>query len=89
MEHRGEVRGQLFGVLTRLGDRLPSHQATFILELIDVSEWGTALEQIADVLSEDEVVLRDDERNDLLALNRMLGMGERVPAALSLCPQIA
>src|SRR5665648_548610 len=81
-----DLRGRLLGILIRLEDRLAPSQVVFIHELIDVGEWGVALEAIADVLAEDEVEIHDDEREDLLMLNGRLGMGERVPHALSFCP---
>lgn len=89
MEHRSEIRGALFGVLIRLEDRLAAEQVRFIHELIDGDEWGVALEQIADVLAEDEMVLREDERADLIALNDRMGMGSRVPRVLALCPSVS
>jgi len=45
-----------------------------------------ALEQIADVLSEDEQPLTTDERSDMLALVERMKMGERVPNALAFWP---
>lgn len=90
-----EVRDALVRALNRLDDRIattkveyPVNQVDVLNELISAGEWGLALEQIADVLSEDEAGLRDDEREDLLALNGRLGMGERVSSALSLCPRL-
>lgn len=61
-----EIRGRLLAVLNRREVRLPASQATLIHELVGAGEWGLALEQIADVLSEDEIGLRDDERTELL-----------------------
>ncbi len=86
MDDWKDLRGRLLGILIRLEDRLAPSQVVFIHELIDVDEWGVALEAIADVLAEDEVEIHDDEREDLLMLNGRLGMGERVPHALSFCP---
>lgn len=68
---------------------MTAEQGTFIRELIHGDEWGIALEQIADVLAEEGAALRDDERDQLLALNRRMGMGDRVPSALSLCPRMS
>ncbi len=56
-------------------------------EFIDVGEFGLALEQIADVLSEDEQPLTPDERSDMLALARRMKMGGRVPRVLEYCPE--
>ena len=60
--HYEEIAGQLHGLLIRLDDRLPGKDVTLIAEFIDVGELGLALEQMADVLSEDERPLTPDER---------------------------
>lgn len=83
-----DLRGRLLGALIRLEDRLPADQVTFIHEYVDAGEWVLALEQLADVLSEDEIGLRDDERAELLVLNASMGMGSRVPDVLGGCPAI-
>jgi hypothetical protein len=49
-----DIAGHLRGLLIRLNDRLPGKYVTLIAEFIDANELGLALEQIADVLSEDE-----------------------------------
>jgi hypothetical protein len=84
-----DLRGRLLAALIRLEDRLSPDQAALIHEFIDAGEWGLALEQIADALSEDEIGLRDDERVELLALNTRMGMGDRVPHALTFCPSLS
>ena len=84
-----KIRDDLVGLLNRLGDRLAMDQVVFIDELINAGERVLALEQIADVLSEDEIGLLDGERDDLIALNTRLGMGDRVPHALVFCPAIS
>ena len=81
-----EIAGLLHGLLIRLDDRLPAKDITLIAEFIDVGELGLALEQVADVLSEDEQPLSADERADILALVDRMQMDERVPHALSFCP---
>lgn len=81
-----EIAGLLHGLLIRLDDRLPKRQATLVAEFIDANELGLALEQMADVLSEDEQPLSTDERADMLALAARMQMGDRVPQALELCP---
>jgi hypothetical protein len=84
-----DVRGRLFGLLIRLDDRLSERDAKLIHEFIEVGEYGLALEQIADVLSEDEVPISDQERADMLALVEAMEMGDRVPGALGWCPRLA
>lgn len=81
-----EISAHLHGLLIRLDDRLPDKDITLIAEFIDANELGLALEQLADVLSEDEQPLSEDERADMLALVDRMQMGERVSRALSFCP---
>lgn len=76
----------LHGLLIRLDDRLPGKDVTLIAEFIDANELGLALEQMADVLSEDGQPLSADERADMLALAARMRMGDRVPRALTFCP---
>lgn len=82
-----EIAGQLHSLLIRLDDRLPGKDVTLIAEFIDANELGLALEQMADVLSEDEQPLTPDERADMLALVERMQMGDRVPRALQFCPE--
>lgn len=70
----------------QLDDRLPSNDVTLIGEFIDANELGFALEQMADVLSEDEQPLLADERADMLTLVDLMQMGGRVARALAFCP---
>jgi hypothetical protein len=81
-----EIAGLLHGLLIRLDDRLPGKDITLIAEFIEANELGLALEQLADVLSEDERPLSADERADMLALVDRMQMGDRVPRALTFCP---
>ncbi|MFE4000455.1 MafI family immunity protein [Nocardioides sp. YIM B13467] len=82
-----EIAGRLRGLLIRLADRLSSEDITLIAELVDANELGLALEQLADVLSEDERPLTEDERADMVALADRMHMGDRVPHALAFCPE--
>ncbi|WP_332761239.1 MafI family immunity protein [Pseudarthrobacter sp.] len=82
-----EIAGILHGLLIRLDDRIQSEDLALISEFIDVGELGLALEQMADVLSEDEQPLTSDERADMLALVSRMGMDGRVPEALAFCPE--
>jgi hypothetical protein len=82
-----EIAGVLRGLLIRLDDRLPGKDVTLITEFIDANEPGLALEQIADVLSENEQPLTASERADMLALADRMQVGDRVPRALSSCPE--
>lgn len=81
-----EIAGVVRGLLIRLDDRLPGKDVS-IADFIDANELGLALEQIAEVLSEDEQPLAAAERADMLALVDRMLMGDRVPLALSSCPE--
>ena len=82
-----EIASILRGLLIRLDDRLPAKDVTLIAEFIDAHELGLALEQIADVLSEDEQPPAAGERAEMLALVDRMQMGDRVPRVLSFCPE--
>jgi hypothetical protein len=82
-----EIAGVLRGLLIRLDDRLPAKDVTLIVEFIDANEDGLALGQIADVLSEDEQPLAAGERADMVKLVDRMQLGDRVPRALSFCPE--
>jgi hypothetical protein len=84
--HYEEIGRVLHALLIRLEDRLPGEQVTLVAEFIDANELGLALEQMADVLSEDEQPLSADERTDMLALIERMKMNDRVPQALAFCP---
>ena len=81
-----EVIGRLRGLLIGLDDRLVQKDATLIAEFIDVGELGLALEQMADVLSEDSLPVAPVERQDMLDLVVRMEMDDRVPNALRFCP---
>ncbi len=81
-----EIAGKLRALLIVLSDRLPEKDVRLIGEFIDANELGLALEQIADVLSEDEHPLSATERMNMLALVDRMGMDQRVPQALAFCP---
>jgi hypothetical protein len=81
-----EIAGLLRGLLIRLSDRLSDKDLLLIAEFIDANELGLALEQMAEVLSEDAHPLGPDERSDMLALVERMRMDGRVPRALAFCP---
>lgn len=70
-----------------LDDRLPGNQVTVIAGFIDANELGLALEQMADVLSEDEQPLTAEERAGMLGLTDRMRIDDRVPRVLAACPQ--
>jgi hypothetical protein len=81
-----DLTGRLRGLIILLDEHLTSDQARSADELIDASEFGVALEHLADWLSEDETPIPDDVRRDFERLSSQMGNVERVMGALSLCP---
>lgn len=82
-----ELRGRLFGLLIRLEGRLRVGDAREVHELIEVDEYGLALEQMVGTLAETATPIGDDERADMLALAQAMQMDDMVPRALSSCPR--
>jgi hypothetical protein len=82
-----DLAGRLYGLLIGLGDRLNGEQARLLHHFIDVGEYGLALEEIAGALAQDTIAVTDQERGDMLALNRQMKMGGIVPHTLGFCPR--
>lgn len=78
----------LRGLLVRLDDRMSVKDLVLIAEFVDVGELGLALEQMADVLSEEDLAVSDDERTDMLALADRMKISNRIRRALEFCPQL-
>ena len=85
-----ELAWRLYGLLIGLDDRIGSEQAQWLHHVIDVGEYGLALEDIAGTLAQDAIAITAQERADMLALaDRMNLEGDLVPRALAACPQTA
>ena len=84
-----DLTGRLRGLIILLDEQLTLDQARSAEELVDASEFGVALETLADWLSEDGTPLPDDVRRDFERLSSQMGNAERVMGALSLCPTAA
>lgn len=72
----------LRGLLVRLDDRMSVKDLVLIAEFVDVGELGLALEQMADVLSEEDLAVSDDERTDMLALADRMKISNHIRRAL-------
>ena len=81
-----DLIGRLRGLVILLGDRLTPEQAHGADEHIDASEFGVALETLADWLSEHATPIPDDIRRDFERLSAQIGIVERVMRPLGLCP---
>jgi hypothetical protein len=80
------LQGKLRGLLIDLEDRLTPQTCAFVDEFIDHSECGLALETMAEMLSEAASPITSDERDRMLELATEMGMNDRVPGHLALCP---
>ena len=85
-----DLAGRLYGLLIGLDDRIGSEQAQWLHHVIDVGEYGLALEDIAGTLAHDAIAITGQERADMLALAARMNLeGDLVPRALAACPQTA
>jgi hypothetical protein len=85
-----DLAGRLYGLLIGLDDRIGSEQAQWLHHVIDVGEYGLALEDIAGTLAQDAIAITGQERGDMLALAARMNLeGGLVPRALAACPQTA
>ena len=86
--HFEDLAGRLYGLLIGLDDRIGSEQAQWLHHVIDVGEYGLALEDMAGTLAQDAIAVTDQERGDMMALaDRMKLEGGLVPRALAACPR--
>jgi hypothetical protein len=81
-----DLTGRLRGLIILLAERLSLDQARSADELIDASEFGVALETLADWLGENETPIPDGVRRDFERLSVQLGNVERVMRPLDRCP---
>jgi hypothetical protein len=82
-----DLAGRLYGLLIGLEDRLDRQDARQLHHVIEVGEYGLALEDIAGTLAQASTPITDQERSDMLALTATMGMDNLVPRALASCPR--
>ena len=80
-----DVRGQLFSLLIAVEDRLGRAEAQWVHHVIDVDEYGLALDDMVGILAYTQAAVTDQERAAMLALARKMQMDELVPRVLQ-CP---
>jgi hypothetical protein len=83
---RSDLTGRLRGLIILLAERLSLDQARIGDELIDASEFGVALETLADWLGENETPIPDGVRRDFERISLQIGNVERVMRSLDHCP---
>jgi hypothetical protein len=83
-----DLAGRLYGLLIAVEDRLGPEQAQWVHHVIEVGEYGLALEDIAGILAHAQAPVTDQERSDMLALAATMTMDDHlVPRALESCPR--
>jgi hypothetical protein len=81
-----ELSDRVRGLLIAVEDRLPTKTGTFVGELIDASEFGIAVETMAEVLCESGQSVASEERAEFMELVRRMAMDDRVERNLAMCP---
>ena len=66
------LRGELFSLLIAVEDRLGREQARWVHHVIDVDEYGLALEDMVGILAQAKAPVTDQERASLLGLARRI-----------------
>ena len=83
-----ELAGRLYGLVIRLGDRLPAGQARWLHHVIDAGEYGLALEDMTGMLAHGMIATSGEERAGILALAARMKLEDGVvPRALGNCPE--
>ena len=83
-----DLAGRLYGLVIRLAGLLPPDEARWLCHVVEVGEYGLALEDMAGMLAHGKIAITGDERGDMLALaGRMKLEGSLVPRALAACPR--
>ena len=81
-----DLRGQLFSLLIAVEDRLGREQARWVHHVIDVDEYGLALEDMVAILAQAGAPVTDQERADMLGLARKMQMDDLVPRVVQCFP---
>ena len=52
-----DLAGRLYGLVISFSDRLPADQAQWLHHVVDVGEYGLALEDLAAMLTDDKITV--------------------------------
>ena len=63
-----DLAGRLYGLVIMLADRLPPDEARWLCHVVEVGEYGLALEDMAGMLAHGKIAITGTEREDMLAL---------------------
>jgi hypothetical protein len=81
-----DVTGRIRGLVIMLDDKVTIEQSRSVDEMIDASEFGVALQALADYLAESSTALPDDLRLDFERLASKMEIRDAVMETLSRCP---
>ena len=69
-----DLAGRLYGLVIIFSDRLPADRIQWLHHVVEVGEYSLALEDLAGMLAYDKIAVTDQERGDIAALARQMGM---------------
>ena len=69
-----DLAGRLYGLVISFSDRLPADHARWLHHLVDVAEYGLALEDLAAMLTYGKIAISDQECGEVAALARQMRM---------------
>lgn len=81
-----DLTGRLRGLVIMLDDKITIDQTRYVDESIDASEFGIALQALADYLAESSTAIPDDLRLDFERLASKIEIRDAVMDTLSRCP---
>ena len=82
-----DLAGRLYGLVIRLGDRMPADGAGWVHHVTEVGEYELALEDLAAILAHGKTAITDRERADMLALGRGMTLRHDLAGMLGACPR--
>ena len=79
-----DLAGRLYGLVIRLGDRIPADSAGWVHHVTEVGKYELALEDLAAILAHGKTPITDQERADMLALGRKMTLRHDLAGVLGL-----
>ncbi len=76
-----DLTGRLYGLVISFSDRLPADQAQWLHHVVDVGEYGLALEDLAAILTYGKIAISDQERRRHSSRGQADGHGSRPGSA--------
>jgi hypothetical protein len=67
-----DLAGRMYGLVIMFSDRLPVDQARWLHYVVDVGEYGLALEDLVAMIDYDKIAVTDQERSDIAGLSHQM-----------------